>query len=192
VKSSSLRKILLITTLAVLPRLSYAAWEIEPSHTHVGFTVDHLGLTHTPGMFRTVSGKLEFDDKNIKAAKVTLNIATASIETANAARDAALRGEDWFDAQAYPQITFVSSSVKQVDAKHYLISGNLTVRGKTVPVDFHMEMTEQIVNPFLKVPALGFAAMAHVSRSAFGMTRFLPAVGDDVTLTIQLEMNKLP
>ncbi|MFZ6655621.1 YceI family protein [Undibacterium sp. TJN19] len=175
-----------------VPSVSHAAWEIEPSHTHVAFSVGHLGLTRTPGIFRSVSGQVNFNESDISASSVKLIIASASVETANATRDAALRGSDWFDSDAYPDITFTSKAVKYVAFKHYTVSGDLTVRGGSVPVEFDLIMTDQITNSFLKVPAIGFSGVAHVSRSAFGMTKYLPAITDDVELTIQLEMNKKP
>lgn len=181
-----------VLSMAILPRTSMAAWEIEPSHTHVSFAVGHMGLTHTPGLFRSVSGTVNFDENNITASSVTLSMDTASVDTAHAQRDEVLRSADWFNAQAYPKITFVSTGVQRVDATHYLVAGNLTVRGKSVPVTFNTTMTVPVANPFLKVPSVGFSGSAHVSRSAFGMQPFLPVIADDVELIFQLEMNKVP
>lgn len=181
-----------ILALGVLPGISMAAWEIEPSHTHVSFAVGHMGLTHTPGLFRSVSGTVNFDENNITASSVSLSMDTASVDTAHAQRDEVLRSADWFNAQAYPKITFVSTGVQRVDATHYLVAGNLTVRGKSVPVTFNTTMTGPVANPFLKVPSVGFSGSAHVSRSAFGMQTFLPVIADDVELIFQLEMNKVP
>ncbi|MFZ4873837.1 YceI family protein [Janthinobacterium sp. Mn2066] len=178
--------------IAILPRASMAAWQIEPTHTNVSFAVGHMGLTHTPGMFRSISGTVNFDENNVAASSVSLSMDTASIDTANAQRDAALRSADWFNAQAYPKITFVSTGVQRVDATHYAVAGNLTVRGKTLPVTFNTIMTGPVMNPFLKVPSVGFSGSAHVSRSAFGMLGYLPVVADDVELIFQLEMNKVP
>lgn len=178
--------------MAILPRISMAAWEIEPSHTHVSFAVGHMGLTHTPGLFRSVSGKVNFDENNITASSVSLSIDTASVDTAHAQRDEVLRSADWFNAQAYPKITFVSTGVQRIDATHYVVTGNLSVRGKSVPVSFNTSMTGPVANPFLKVPSVGFSGSAHVSRSAFGMQTYLPVVADDVELIFQLEMNKVP
>lgn len=175
-----------------LPSQVRAAWEIEPTHTHVSFEVGHLGLSRTPGIFRKVEGRVKFDDDSIELSSVTITIESASVDTAVAVRDGALRGPDWFNAEKSPNITFASRSVRRIDDVNYLIAGDLTVRGVTRPVDFSAKLTGRVVNPFLKVPAVGFVATAKVRRSDFGMTQFLPAVADDVDLKIALELNKLP
>ena len=190
--SAKLFSSIALLAMAILPRASMAAWEIEPSHTHVSFAVGHMGLTHTPGLFRSVSGTVNFDDRNITASSVSLSMDTASVDTAHAQRDEVLRSADWLNAQAYPKITFVSTGVQRIDATHYVVAGNLSVRGKSVPVSFNTTMTGPVMNPFLKVPSVGFSGTAHVSRSAFGMQTFLPVVADDVELIFQLEMNKVP
>ena len=177
---------------ALVPGLALANWTIEPSHTNVSFEVGHLGLTQTPGVFRRFDSTIRFDDRDIEHSQVTFAIDAASVDTYDATRDAALRGADWFDAARYPKITFVSRSVKQVDASNFSIAGDLTVRGRSVPVTFEARLTDRVLNPFLKVPAVGFVATAHVDRTAFGMTQFLPVVGGEVTLKIQAELNKLP
>ena len=175
-----------------VPGLALADWAIEPSHTNVSFEVGHMGLSQTPGVFRKFESTVHFNDQDIPHSQITLSIDTASVDTYEATRDAALRGADWFDAAKYPKITFASTSVKQIDATNFDIVGDLTVHGKTVPVTFAAHLTNRVTNPFLKVPAVGFVATAHVARSAFGMTQYLPVVGDDVALKISVEMNKLP
>ncbi len=175
-----------------VPGLAFADWAIEPSHTNVSFEVGHLGLTQTPGVFRKFESTIRFDDQDIEHSQITLSIDTASVDTYESTRDAALRGPDWFDAARYPTITFASRSVKRVDATNFAVAGDLTVHGKTVPVTFDAHLTNRIVNPFLKVPAVGFVATAHVDRTAFGMTQYLPVVSGDVALKIQVELNKLP
>lgn len=185
----------IIATLALaglLPSTALAAWEIDPSHTHVSFQVGHLGLTHTPGIFRKIEGQVTYDDKNVEASNVTLSIDTASIDTVNLPRDGDLRGEAWFDAEKNPKITFASTSVRRVDDKNYVISGKLTVRGKTLPVDFNTVLTNRAVNPFLKVPMVGFVGSARIKRSDFGMTQYPAVIADEVDLKIALELIQKP
>ncbi|MTV36957.1 YceI family protein [Duganella radicis] len=171
---------------------AYAAWEIDPAHTHVSFQVAHLGLTQTPGLFRKVAGQVSFDDKNIEASKVTITIDTASIDTVHEARDAELRGAAWFDAEKNPKITFASTSVRRVDDKNFVIAGNLTIRGKTLPVNFNTVLTNRTTNPFMKVPQIGFVGGATIKRSDFGMMQFGAMIGDEVELKIALEMLQKP
>ncbi|MCK4138846.1 polyisoprenoid-binding protein (plasmid) [Ralstonia pseudosolanacearum] len=178
--------------VAALPASAFAAWEIEPTHTHISFQVGHLGLTKTPGIFRKFETQLNFDDKDIEAASVTIAIDTASIDTANDLRDAELRGPTWLDARANPRITFVSTSVRHAEGNHYVISGNLTVRGKTLPVAFQTTLTARTVNPWLQVPAIGFVGSTKIKRSDFGIASFPAAISDEVDLNIALELLKKP
>jgi polyisoprenoid-binding protein YceI len=172
------------------PLSAQADWEIDPTHTHVSFEVGHLGLTRTPGLFRDVHGSVSFDEQRIESSSVTMTISAASIDTVSAPRDAALRGADWFDAEHSPQIRFVSRQVRRVDDRHYVIAGDLTLRGRSVPVEFAATLTQRITNPFLKVPGVGFVATARVKRSDFGMNQYLGVIDDDVDLKIQLELNR--
>ncbi|MDO3596627.1 YceI family protein [Ralstonia pseudosolanacearum] len=185
-------RLLAALAVAALPASAFAAWEIEPTHTHISFQVGHLGLTKTPGIFRKFETQLNFDDKDIEAASVTIAIDTASIDTANDLRDAELRGPTWLDAQANPRITFVSTSVRHAEGNHYVISGNLTMRGKTLPVAFQTTLTARTVNPWLQVPAIGFVGSTKIKRSDFGIASFPAAISDEVDLNIALELLKKP
>jgi polyisoprenoid-binding protein YceI len=169
-----------------------AAWEIDPSHTHVSFQVGHLGLTHTPGIFRKVDGKLVFDDKKVEASRVTFAIDADSIDTVHVQRDTELRGASWFDAAKHPRIGFASTSVRRIDDQHYVINGDLTIRGKTLPVAFNTVLTKRTVNPFLKVPMVGFIGSTIIRRSDFGMTEFMAVIADEVELKIALELIQKP
>lgn len=183
---------LIVVIAGLASPTAFAAWELDPAHTHVSFQVGHLGLTHTPGIFRKAEGRVNFDDKNIQASTVAITIDTASIDTVHEARDADLRSAAWFDAQNNPKITFVSTSVRRIDDKNYVITGNLTIRGKTLPVDFATVLTHRTMNPFMKVPEIGFVGAATIKRSDFGMTQYAAMIADEVDLKIALEMIQKP
>lgn len=178
--------------ISLLPAIAMAAWTIEPTHTNVTFEVDHLGLTKTPGQFRKFSAEVFLDEEQIEKSRVSFTVDANSIDTLVGTRDSELRRADWFDAERHPEITFVSKSVKRAEDGNIVISGDLTIRGKTLPVDFNARMTKQIVNPFLKIPSVGLVATARIKRTDFGMTKFLAAVADEVELRLQTELNKKP
>ena len=182
---------LALSTLLAAPAVR-AGWEIDPTHTHVSFDVSHLGLTQTPGIFRQVSGQVNYDDRNIESSSVSISIDTASIDTAYAKRDADLRGPDWFDAEKHPKITFVSKAVRKVGEQKYVITGDLSIKGRTLPVDFTTTLTNRAINPFVKLPMVGFHGEARVKRSAFGLSQYPNVIGDDVNLRIALEMIQKP
>lgn len=184
--------LILAFLFGLFAREAAAAWEIDPSHTHVSFQVAHLGLTHTPGLFRKVQGHVSFDDAKPEASSVTITIDTASIDTVHGQRDADLRSAAWLDAENNPHITFVSTAVRRVDDRRFVISGNLSIRGKTLPVDFDTELTNRAENPFLKVPMVGFVGKARIRRSDFGMTQYPAVIADEVELNIALELLRKP
>ncbi len=183
---------LAVLTPALLLNAAHAGWEIDPSHTHVSFQVSHLGISNTPGIFRKVEGRVIYDDKNVEASSVAITIDAASIDTVDGARDGDLRSAAWFDAEKNPKINFVSTSVRRVDDKNYVIFGNLTIRGKTLPVDFNTVLTNRVVNPFLKIPMVGFVSNAKIKRSDFGMSQYPAVIADEVELKIVLELLQKP
>jgi len=182
--------VLAFASLAPLP--AFAGWDLDPSHTHVSFQVGHLGVSQTPGLFRKFNVRMNFDDKNIEASSVTITIDAASIDTVSAERDAGLRGADWFDTVKYPSITFASTAVRRVDDKHYVISGNMTIRGTTLPVDFSTVLTNRKTNPFLKVPMVGFYGNAKIKRSDFGLMQYPAVISDEVDLKFAIELLQKP
>lgn len=167
---------------------STAIWEIEPAHTHIGFSVRHLGLTSTPGVFKQFSARVELDDRQIEASGVSFEVDVASIDTALEIRDEHLRGVDWFDVQAHPKAAFVSRAVRRLDGDRLVIEGDLTIRGVTQPVSFDAVLTGRAINPWSTAPVIGFQASTSISRAAFGMAAFPGALSDDVRLAIQTEL----
>ncbi|SPO54627.1 YceI family protein [Pseudomonas sp. JV551A1] len=168
--------------------LSSAVWTLDPAHTHIGFTVRHLGLTRTPGIFKRFSGQFAFDDLNIEASSGTFEVDAASIDTALDLRDEHLRGSEWFDVQAYPKIVFVSRAVRHIEGRQYVIDGDLTLRGITLPIAFNMTLIDRAVNPWTQAPVVGFEAVAGISRSAYGMSAFPGALSDEVRLAVSIEL----
>jgi polyisoprenoid-binding protein YceI len=190
---SFLNKPLLATAaVAALSAPAMAAWEVDPTHTHISFQVSHLQLTKTPGIFKRFNATLDFDEKKIEHSSVRFVIDASSIDTAHEGRDKDLQGPDWFDAAANPSITFVSNKVRPAGGNRYFIDGNLSLRGKSVPVTFSARLTNRAENPFLKIPAVGFEATATIKRSAFGMASYLAAISDEVELRVALELLKKP
>ncbi|WP_322040150.1 YceI family protein [Burkholderia diffusa] len=168
------------------------AWSFEAAHTHISFSVRHLGLTRTPGIFRRFDAQLAFDDEHIEASRVSFEIDAASIDTAFDLRDEHLRGTDWLHVHAYPKIVFVSRSVRLRDGRQYAIDGDLTIRGITLPALFDATLIDRAVNPWTRHSVVGFEATASVSRSAYGMDAIPHALSDDVRLKIATEITREP
>ncbi|RKR45149.1 YceI family protein [Paraburkholderia sp. BL17N1] len=167
-----------------------APWTFEPAHTHISFSVRHLGLTRTPGIFRRFDAHLAFDDQRIEASSVSFEIDAASIGTAFDMRDEHLRGADWLDAQTHPKIIFGSRAVRRAEERQYVIDGDLTIRGITLPATFDASLIDRAVNPWTLGPVVAFEATASISRSAYGMDAIPHALADNVRLKIAAEVTR--
>jgi polyisoprenoid-binding protein YceI len=187
-----LLRLLLALASALLLNVAHAGWEIDPSHTHVSFEVSHLGVSNTPGIFRKVSAVVNYDDERVEKSNVRFTIDAASIDTVNEQRDSDLRGPDWFDAAKYPHIKFSSTSVKRLDERNFVISGLLTIRDTTLPVEFKAVVTNRAINPFLKIPMTGFVGVATIQRSDFGLKQYPAVIGNVVSLKIVAELLNKP
>src|SRR5262245_33282330 len=115
------------------------AWQIDPSHSEIQFSVRHMMISTVRGRFKKFSGTVEADDQNPTSARVEVQIDAASIDTSDEQRDAHLRSPDFLNVERYPYITFKSTKVERVDARHGKLSGDLTIRDVTRPVVLDVE-----------------------------------------------------
>jgi polyisoprenoid-binding protein YceI len=159
-------------------------YQVEPTHTQVGFSYLHLGFTYYSGVFSGVSGMLQLNPAHPPAAKLDVTIPISSVQTTSALLDKELEGPNFFDAAKYPTATFVSTNVTQTGANTARVEGNLTIHGVTEPETLSVKFIGAGVNPIDKHYTVGFEAVGKIKRSAFGVTAYIPAVGDDVHLRI--------
>ena len=165
-------------------------YDVETSHTRVGFAVNHFGFSDWFGEFADVTGTLSIDPAKIEKAKVAVTIPVATVSTTNATLDGELVSADWFDAETYPTIQFVSTKVVRTGERTADVTGNLTFHGVTKPVTLKASFNAGGVNPMSKAYTVGFNASGTIKRSEFGVTKYVPVVGDDVTLRISAAFEK--
>ena len=165
-------------------------YKVETSHTRVGFAVNHFGFSDWFGEFADVTGTLSIDPARIEKAKVAVTIPVATVSTTNATLDGELVSADWFDAETYPTIQFVSTKVVRTGERTADVTGNLTFHGVTKPVTLKASFNAGGVNPMSKAYTVGFNASGTIKRSDFGVTKYVPVVGDDVTLRISAAVEK--
>lgn len=166
------------------------SYKVESSHTRVGFSVLHFGFTDYYGEFSGVTGSLSIDPAKIGDAKLAVTIPVASIDTTNDTLDGELRDPTWFDAAQYPTMEFVSTKVTRTGERTADVTGNLTFHGVTKPVTLHASFNGGGVNPMSKAYTLGFNATGTIQRSDFGVAKYVPVVGDEVTLRISAAFEK--
>ena len=168
------------------------SWQIDPAHTHVGFSVKHMMVSTVRGQFKQYSGSLELDAKDFSRSKFAGEIEVASIETGNGDRDAHLRTNDFFDAANHPKITFKSTKIEPKSEGEYVVHGELTIRGVTKPIALEVEYHGTSKSPYGKTLS-GFSASGSLNRKDFGVN-FNAAletggvvVSDKVKIEIEVE-----
>ena len=174
---------------ADLKSIKAGTYQADPSHTLIGWRVSHFGFNDYFGVFGDAAGKLEFDPAKPTAAKVEITIPVDQVTTANKALTTHLKGADFFDVANFPKATFVSRSVKG-DGPAYEIEGDLTIKGKALPVTLKATFSGVGVNPMNKAETVGFHATTTIQRSAYGITYVLPLVSDEVRLDISAAFEK--
>jgi polyisoprenoid-binding protein YceI len=172
---------------ASVPAGTYA---LESSHARVAFSVDHMGFSTWYGDFTGAKGSLTLDPKNVAASKFDITIPTGSITTTNAVLDGELKDPSWFDAAKYPTITFLSTAVTSTGADTAKVTGDLTFHGVTKPVTLDVKFHGAGANPMSKAYTVGFDATGSLKRSDFGVTKYVPLVGDKVDLFISAPFEK--
>lgn len=171
---------------------SFAAetYRIEKTHADLLFSIDHAGFTQKHGCFRDFDGTLQYDAAKPENSKVEVTAKTASIDTMLEVRDKELRGEMFLDSAKYPEMHFVSTKVVPGANQELRVEGILTLHGVTKPITLNAKLNKAAPNPFDKRPTLGFTATGSLKRSDFGMTNFIPVVGDEVMLKMEVEFNR--
>lgn len=144
-------------------------YTIDPTHSRIGFVARHAMVTKVRGSFNDFNGSFTVDGENIanSSAKVTLKV--DSIDTRNADRDNHLRGSDFLELDAYPEITFVSTEIKQAGETSFEVTGDLTVKGVTKSITIPLEYEGTAQDPFGNT-RVGFEGSTTISRKEFGVT----------------------
>ncbi|WLP94249.1 YceI family protein [Psychrobacter sp. M13] len=189
-----LAKTLVISSTLAITTLASAAmptqWELDNSHTRVGFEVEHLGFSTTMGRFDKVDGTLNYNMKTPDATQMSFVIDTNSINTAWEARDEHLRSDDFFDVATYPTMTFKSTQVSFSNPIQAKVTGDFTLLGKTMPLTLDVTLKKLADSPMTKEPVIGFRATGNIDRAAYGMTMFAGGITTNVPIQIDGELIK--
>jgi polyisoprenoid-binding protein YceI len=162
------------------------AYQVDPVHSWVAYKVKHNGVADSYGLFKDVSGKFTVDEQDPSKSSFDFTVKVDSVDSANPKRDGHLKSPDFFNAKQFPTITFKSKKVSKASPDGYEIVGDLTLHGVTKELSFKVGKIETAKGPRGGVVA-GFNAHVPIKRSDFGMTTFIPMVGDDVLLAVGIE-----
>ena len=164
-----------------------ATWRFDPLHTQVWFSADHQGYSHPQGRLRVKEGWFHFDATDWTGARVDVLIDLTAADMGDAKWNAAVKSAAWLDTARWPTARFVSRRVEPVDATHGVIHGELTLRGKTRPVEVAFTLNRIGNDPYAFRRKAGFSASASLRRADFGMDRYRQVVGDTITLRFEIE-----
>ncbi len=142
---------------------------LDPAHTEIGFVARHAMVTKVRGAFKEFEGTATLDGADPANSSASLTIKTASIDTRNEQRDVHLRTNDFLDAPHFPDITFVSTGAEQLDAAHYRLNGNLTIKDTTRPISIDFEYQGAARDPYGNL-RVGFGGSVPISRKDYGVT----------------------
>lgn len=142
---------------------------LDPAHTRLGFVARHAMITKVRGQFTRFDGRLTIDGRDPTNSHAEVTIDAASVESREPSRDAHLRSADFFDVEAYPHLTFVTTAIDQLDEDTYRVTGDLTIRSTTRPITFDLTYTGAAIDDEGDF-RIGFEGSTTISRKDWGLT----------------------
>ena len=177
-------------TETTIPGYIAGTWDLDPSHSEVGFSVRHLMVSKVRGRFANFEGELVTGDDPL-ASSINATIDLNSIVTGDENRDAHLRSTDFFDVANHPTMTYRSTGLRP-SRDGFVVEGELTLHGVTKLVPLNLEVNGFQANTPMGT-RVGFSATGEISRSDFGIEFNMPlegggvVVGDKVTINLEIE-----
>ena len=182
-----------VLAFVLLPLAAFAAtWKGDPNHSRLSFAVTHLGIAEISGAFKGFDVAVTADKPDFSDAVFELTVDVASIDTAVEKRDNHLRSPDFFEVEKFPKMTFRSKSIKPAGKDRFKLSGDLTIRGQTKPVEMELWYRGTTVNQ--KNTTAGFQLTGKLKRSDFGVgPKFPPPmISEEVAIKADGEFIKQP
>lgn len=173
-----------------------AAFQLDRSHSTIGFSVRHLGVSRVRGKFGEFSGEIVADPDTGFLTQVSATVAVASVDTGMSGRDDHLKGEDFFAATEFPEMKLATRKITWSEGE-FTAEVDLTIRDKTLPVEFRGELVGRTAGMIFgkKQVRVGYSATATIDRQAFGL-RFnrlaegVSVVGNDVKIELEVEASR--
>jgi polyisoprenoid-binding protein YceI len=170
-------------------------YAIDTSHSGVVFGWNHFGFSNPTARFDKIEGSVLLDKADLTRSSVSVILPLEGLDTGVAKLDEELKGQDFLDTAKYPTITFTSTKVEKSGENGLKITGDLTLHGvtKSVTLDAKVNKIGIFEIPgVMKAQAAGFDATTVIKRSDFGVTKYVPAVSDDIPVHITLDAKQAP
>ena len=187
--------LLLISVLSFGRSFAFAqteTWHLDPPHSAAQFAVRHMGISTVRGTFTKVTGDVQYSAVDPSKSSLSITIDAASLDTRVDMRDKDLRSPHFLDTAKYPTITFKSKQVELAGASKLRVTGDLTIRGVTKEVTLDVDGPTSPTKDPRGTEHMGASATTRVNRQDFGVSADSGMVGDDLNITIDVEMIKQP
>ncbi len=170
-------------------------WAIDPTHSEIGFKVKHMMFSNVSGKFDKFEASATSTGNDFENASFEFNADASSISTGNTDRDNHLKSADFFDAETFPEVKFVSTSMKKIADDNYELQGDLTIKGISKPVKLSVEFGGVAQDPWGNTKA-GFTLTGKINRKEWGLNwnAALEAggvlVSEEIRLVIDVQLVK--
>jgi polyisoprenoid-binding protein YceI len=184
-----IRRTALAAAIALVATPAFATtYTLDPGHTQVVFSWNHLGYSNPTAQFGVIEGTLDYDAADPTKASVKVTIDLDSVNSNVEKLDAHLANPDFFDAAKFPKATFTSTKVEKGAAPETLkVTGDLDLHGVKKPVVLDVTINKVGEHPMTKAQSAGFDATATIKRTDWGISKYAPAVSDDIKIRITTE-----
>lgn len=175
--------------------MSKVTWNMDPTHSELGFKVKHMMVTNLSGKFTDFSVQASSDDEHFSNPAISFSAKIASVNTGQEQRDTHLRSAEFFDVEAHPEMTFTANKMEKISDENYKMHGDLTIKGISKPVQLDVEFGGIGKDPWGNTKA-GFTVNGKIKRSDFGLTWNAPLetggvlVSDEVRINSEIQLVK--
>jgi len=162
-------------------------YRFDTVHTQIFFSASHLRMSNPAGRMHVKSGFIHFDAGDWGNAKVDATVDVTSLDMGDATWNRRLRSNEFLSTDAFPTARFVSEKIEKSSEREAVVHGKLTLLGKTRPLDLKVKFNRAAADPYTLLYTAGFSADATFKRSDFGIKKYIPDIGDEVTIHIEAE-----
>lgn len=173
-----------------LAEISPGSYRIDKSHSTVLFSVSHMGFSRFIGRFNEFEATLNYDADHVEKSQLHAIIDMRSVDVNSDDFENTLRSRFWLNTEKYPQAEFKTIGARKRSETEITFDGELTFLGITQPVEIFVKVNGAALNPFSQKYTLGFDAKASFNRSDFGLDRYVPTVGDGISIDVSAEFQR--
>ena len=175
---------------ADLSQLPAGVYQLDRQHAYITFSYTHLGFSNPYLRFRDFDVAFELNPSAPEQSKIGVTIQAASIDSGVDEFDDHLKDEQFFNVSSYPEIQFTATKIELSSEDEGTLHGELSMKGITKPVSLDVKLNAAGDHPIARKPSLGFSARTTLKRSDWNMGAYAPAVSDEVSLIVEVELNK--